>query len=132
MNQNPFEQTVQMRAYELALKIGARILTYGRSVNLEIDRFYAGDKISELLAHACEGTLVVTDTLNAHIFRVAGLLDVPAICLVNNHVPEQEMLNASVESGTILMVSPMDMMETIACLDRCLGESARIAHENRI
>jgi len=121
-----------MRAYELALKIGARILTYSRPVDAEIDRFYVGDKISELLARACEGMLVVSNTINPHIFRVAGLLDVPAICLLNNHAPEQEMLSASVENGTILMVSPMDMTETVARLCQCLGESARIAHENRI
>jgi hypothetical protein len=121
-----------MKLYELAQAIGAEILTYFRSANLEINFFYADDKISELLAEeCCDKTLVVSSILNPHIFRVAGLLDVPAICLLNKYIPEQEMLNASIENGTILIISPAGLLETTERLCQCLGPEARVTHENR-
>jgi hypothetical protein len=121
-----------MKVHELARAIGAEILTHLRSANLDINCFYADDKISELLAEKrCDKTLVVSSILNPHIFRVAGLLDVPAICLLDKYVPEQEMLNASIENGTILMVSPAGLLETTERLCQCLGPEARITHENR-
>jgi len=122
----------KMRLCELARKIGARILTHSRPIDVEVDQFYADDRISELLAEArCERTLVVSNILNPHIFRVAGLLDVPAICLLNNYIPEEEMLNASAENGAILMISPVDLFETSQRLCHCLGPEARVSHENR-
>ena len=121
-----------MRLSELARKIGAKILTHSRPLDVEVDRFYADDKISELLAEAhCESILVVSNILNPHIFRVAGLLDVPAICLLNNYSPEDEMLHASMENGTVLMISPVDFFETSKRLCHCLGPEARVRHENR-
>jgi len=120
-----------VRLYELAKKIGAKILTYSGPLSAEIERFYADDKISELLAErCCERTLVVSNILNPHIFRVAGLLEVPAICLLNGYVPEQELLNASTENGTILMVSSVGLTETADRLSRLLGRGARITHES--
>jgi hypothetical protein len=121
-----------MRLYELAKRIGARILNYSGPFNVEIERFYADDKISELLAEkSCDTTLVVSNILNPHIFKVAGLLEVPAICLLSNYMPEQELLNASTENGTILMVSPVGLDETMDRLYTSLGPSARIKHASR-
>ncbi len=121
-----------MKVYELARSIGAQILTRPRSLSLEIDRFYLDDRVSELLAkECCDTTLVVSNIINPHIFRVAGLLDVPAICLLNNYVPEQEMLDASLENRTILMVSPVKLQETAERLYQCLGAEARVTHANR-
>jgi len=121
-----------MKLYELARSIGAEVLTRPRSLNVDIDKYYIDDRISELLAkECCDTTLVVSNILNPHIFRVAGLLDVPAICLLNNYVPEQEMLDAALENGTILMVSSAELQETAERLCLCLGAEARVTHANR-
>ena len=121
-----------MKLYELARSIGAEVLTRPRSLNVDIDKYYIDDRISELLAkECCDTTLVVSNIINPHIFRVAGLLDVPAICLLNNCVPKQEMLDASQENGTILMVSPAELQETAERLCQCLGAEARVTHATR-
>lgn len=99
---------------------------------MDVNKYYTDNRISELLAkEGCEMTLVVSSIINPHIFRVAGLLDVPAICLLNNYVPEQEMLDASLENGTILMVSSVSLQETAERLCQCLGPEARVTHANR-
>jgi len=119
-----------MKLEELARKIGAKVLNFSKPLDVEINRFYAGDKISELLNRASERTLVVSNIINPHIFRVAELVDIPAICLLNDFIPEQDILNAAVEHGTVLMVSPVDMSGTVNRLFSCLGPEARVTDEN--
>jgi len=58
------------------------------------------------------------------------LVDIPVICLLNSFIPEQDILNAAVEHGTVLMVSPVDMSETVNRLFNCLGPEARVTDEN--
>jgi hypothetical protein len=118
-----------MMLYELAQKINAEVLAPSRSLETEIERFYAGDKISELLSQGCCRTLVVSNILNPHIFRVTELLDIPAICLLDNYLPEPEMLTAARESKTVVLISPVNKQETIARLSAHLGRTARINHE---
>jgi hypothetical protein len=118
-----------MMLYELAQKINAEVLAPSRSLETEIERFYAGDKISELLNLGCGRTLVVSEILDPHLFRVTGLLDIPAICLLNHYLPEQDLLTAARENKTILLISPVDKSETTARLASHLGRNARIDHE---
>jgi hypothetical protein len=119
-----------MMLFELAQKINADVLAPSRSLTVEIDRFYAGDKVSELLNLGCNHTLVVSGILDPHIFRVTGLMDIPAICLFDNHLPQQDMLTGARENGTILMISPVDKHQTVARLVQILGPAARIDHES--
>ncbi len=111
---------------DLAERIGARILTRADSPPL-IDRVFAGDRISDLLNQSHDKALLVSNLVGPQLVRVAELMDVPAICLVNGALPEPAVIQAAREHGTALLVSPVDMFQTCGRLYLCLREGAATA-----
>ena len=104
----------------LAGKIGAAILSHpDKAGAIEIHRVFAGNRMSELLLFATDGTLLVSNLANKHLVRVATLLEAPGICLCEGVKPDEALIRAATESGKVLLVSPADMAETC----RRLGDS---------
>ena len=75
-------------------------------------RIYAGDRVSDLLNEASEKTLLVTNLMSLQMIRVAELMDVPAICFVNDVEPSPEIVARAGSTGTVLLVSPIGVFET--------------------
>jgi len=105
---------------ELARRAGTRLLLPGTHPRGEIVRVYAGDRMSDLLEQAGPDTLLVTHLANPHLFRMAELMDVPGVCLVQHQGPEPGLLDAASASGAALMISTEGLEETRARLQRCL------------
>lgn len=101
-----------MQLRELSDKIGAKLVHPGRFAMADIQRFYAGDKMSEVLNEASETTLIVTNLVTPQLIRIAELMDVPGVCLLNNVTPDAELMAAAAHQGTTLIVSPDNMAET--------------------
>ncbi len=116
-----------MNLEDLAARIGARVVVRGRAADIRIDRIYAGDRISDLLSHASEAMLVVTNLSGAQLIRAAELMDVPGLCLVSNQSPEPEMLAAAAAHGLCVMVSPADLFETCGRAYQCWTGQSRTA-----
>jgi redox-sensing transcriptional repressor len=110
-----------MKLPELAQKIGARVLTPGVGDAAEVTRIYAGDRVSDLLNEASDKTLLVTNLANLQMVRVAELMEVPGICFVDGVDPGQEVIELSVENGTMLMVSPAGVFETCGMIYQLLA-----------
>ena len=107
----------------LARRIGARVVTEGTSPNHVIEHIYAGDRISDLLTHASQKTLLVTNLSSALLVCVAELMDVPAVCLVGGQQPAPEIVAAAKAHGMFLMVSPADLFETCGRVFACRNDS---------
>jgi hypothetical protein len=112
---------------EVAAGIGARVLTHpSRMEQIQIHRVSAADKMSDLIDEASDSTLLVSHLSNPHLLRIADLLDVPCICLLDDAQPQEHLVLAAQESGKVLMVSPEGMAETcrrlglhgLTCLNR--------------
>jgi hypothetical protein len=102
---------VAMRLQQAAERIGATIVTPGRP-EAQVDRIYAGDRISDLLDCANDRTLLITNLAGTQLLRVAELMDVPGICLTSGHTPGPDMVRVAEGNGTLLMVSAAGMFET--------------------
>lgn len=114
-----------MNLEDLAKKIGAKVISHGKSVPVEINRIYAGDRISDLLNQAVSMTLVVSNLASSQLIRVAQLMDLPGICLLEDMVPDPEMIRIATEHRTLLMVSPRGMFETCGRMYQVLLEESR-------
>lgn len=114
-----------MRLDELAKRIGAKVLAPGRGASVEAGQVYAGDRISDLLNEAKDNALLVSNLAGGHLTRVAELMDLPGMCLVNGQTPDLAMLEAAREHGTLLMVSPVGLFETCGRIHGCLSEEQR-------
>lgn len=115
-----------MTLEELANRIGARIFAPGRSVTIATEEVYAGDRISDLLNAAGDHKLLVSNLASAHLIRVAELMDIPGLCLVQGQTPDIAMIAAAGAHGTLLMVSPTGLFETCGRIYSCLREGERV------
>jgi len=110
-----------MKLKELAHGIEARLHPGSGNGDSEIARIYAGDTMSGLIAHAAAGTLIVTSLNNAQLARIAELMDLPGICLVNGVSPGPELTEAARAAGTSIIVSAAGLEATHRALQKVLG-----------
>jgi redox-sensing transcriptional repressor len=101
----------EVKVGDLAQRIGARVIA-GCAGDRSVCRIYAGDRVSDLLNEASEKTLLVTNLMSLQMIRVAELMDVPAICFVNDVEPSPEIVARAGSTGTVLLVSPIGVFET--------------------
>ena len=113
-----------MRIEELARAIEARVIVpCGRERS--ITSVYGAETMSDLIANAGPGMLLVTSLNNPQLMRVADLMDVPGICLVDGCAPVSEILSSAELSDTALLVSPFGLRETCARASDCLEGGRR-------
>ena len=109
---------------ELAKKARMRLAVRGRAGGKEITDVYASDRMSDLLGHVTDSTLLVTNLLNLSVLRLVELMDVPGICLLKNEEPEPALVEAAKAQRTAILVSPEAMPETYGRLSRALDGCA--------
>lgn len=111
-----------MKIHDLAGRIGATILTQPPA-ETAIEHVYAGDRVSDLLSQAHDRALLVSNLNGSQLLRLAELMDAPAVCLLNGHMPDMEVITAAAEGGTAILVSPYGMFETCGRLFACIASS---------
>ena len=112
-----------MKLSELADKLSARIVAnVERADEAQVERFHVSDRLSDLLDCASDETLLVTGLVNAHLARIADLMDAPGICLLDGLAPDAPLLEAASRRGIVLMISESGREETAGLLRACLRE----------
>jgi len=110
-----------MTVSDLAAQAGMQLVSPSPDAGTEVYRVYAADTMSELIAHAGSGTILVTHLDNAQLARVAELMDAPAICLVDGAHPGGGLLEAAHRAGAALLVSPSSLAGTVQALEELLA-----------
>ncbi len=110
-----------MNLLDLAQIIDARICLRTGAAGQEVERVYAADTMSDLMAHASPGTLLVTSLNNNQLVRVAELMDVPGICLTGGAEPSGGLITRAKAAGTAILVSPMGLEPTLRVLGDALA-----------
>jgi predicted transcriptional regulator len=102
---------------QIAACIGAEIL-HGEALleKVEIERAYASDLMSDVLAFASPGTLLLTGLTNVQIIRTAQMMDIPAVVFVRGKKPQEEAVTLARSAGMPLLVSSKSMYETCGLL----------------
>jgi hypothetical protein len=108
-----------MKAAELAEAIGATMVNPNVSGG-EVEHVYAGDRVSDLLEHSSGTTMLVSNLTSGHFIRIAELMEVAGICLVNGHRPCEDDLKVMSEHGVAVLVSPVGLFETCGRMYQCL------------
>lgn len=117
----PLLSKSNMTLEELADRIGAQIITPGRPDGTPVKTVYAGDRVSDLLNEAAEGTLLVSNLASVQLVRVAELMDVPGICFVDGVTPHEDIIELARVNRTLLMTSPVGVFETCGRIYEILG-----------
>lgn len=99
-----------MTIREIAALLDANI--YGAESDLrerEVETAFASDMMSDVLAFADEGSVLLSGLLNPQVIRTAHMLDMPCIIFVRRKTPTQEILTLAEESHIVVLSTPLGM-----------------------
>ena len=79
-------------------------------------RGYASDLLSDVLAHAPEGGVLVTLQVHLNVIAVASHAELAAVIFAGGRRPEDDVLAKAVAEGISLFVSPADTFDVVGRL----------------
>lgn len=85
---------------------------------IEVGSYYAGDLMSDVLAWAQTGSVLLTALATEQVARVSAIRGCAAVVLVQGKEPPDELVEAAHEEGVLLYRTDLSMFEacgTIAC-----------------
>lgn len=107
-----------MRLQELAQALDLEELTPPGAAGAEeeITRGYASDLLSDVLAHAPAGGVLVTLQVHLNVIAVASHAGLRAVIFSCGRVPDEGVTEKAAEEGISLFSSPADTFELVARL----------------
>ena len=97
-----------MRLHELARDSGSRENSprRGALATAEITHGYASDLLSDVLAHAPAGGVLVTLQVHLNVIAVASHAGLRAVIFSCGRMPDDDVIERAAEEGLSLFVSP--------------------------
>lgn len=83
---------------------------------LELERAYACDLMSDVLAFCSPGALLITGLTNIQIVRTAQMLDIPGVLFVRGKAPHEDTVALARDAGIPLILTGMNMFHTCGVL----------------
>jgi predicted transcriptional regulator len=77
--------------------LDAEVLVGEDKLDLEVHTAFGADLMSDVLAYAVSGCLLLTGLTNHQVIRTADVLDIAAIIIVRGKKPSPETLKAAAE-----------------------------------
>ena len=106
-----------MNLREVSKAFGGIVL-YGEELldQMDIEYAYGADLMSDVLAFAKPGSLLLTGLTNVQIIRTSQMLDIPAVIFVRGKRPREETVKLAESLKMPVLLSPKSMFETCGLL----------------
>ena len=82
----------------------------------EIERGYASDLLSDVLAHAPQGGVLVTLQVHLNVIAVASHAELAAVIFAGDRRPDDDIRAKAIAEGIALFVSPADTFDIVGRL----------------
>jgi hypothetical protein len=99
-----------VETFELQMRAGKDRL------HQEVIGGYAGDLLSDVIAHSRKGNIWITIQTHPNIVAVATMKELSGIILAGNREPDAETIRKAEEEGIPILVSPLLAFELIGRL----------------
>jgi hypothetical protein len=107
-----------MKASDIATALGFETAV---PTGAEVTGAYASDLLSDVLANAAPGSLLITIQAHRNAVAVAGVKDLAAIVLCGGRRPDEDTLAAARDEGIGIYLTPRAQFETAGRLWSLLG-----------
>jgi predicted transcriptional regulator len=108
-----------MKLRDLMQVVEAELIVGGDKLDLDIQKAFAADLMSDVLAFATDGSLLLTGLTNAQVIRTAEMLDISAVLFVRGKRPQSEVVDLAQTRGIALLTTPYILYETCGRLYQC-------------
>lgn len=105
-----------MNLKEIVHNLGLEVRTGQSALMTEVRGGYAGDLLSDVLAHGQPADLWVTLQTHPNTVAVASLKGLAGIVLVNGREPEADTLQRAEAENVVLLVSALPAFELVGRL----------------
>lgn len=101
-----------------------------QEIDLDVDLHsaFAADLMSDVLALAKPGSLMITGLTNIQIMRTASMIDIPAVVLVRGKKPPRETIELAGKLGIPFIITSKTMFETCGLLYQAGIKPIRLAN----
>jgi hypothetical protein len=96
---------------DVLVRLQGDILTPGVKTAHRFSRVFASDLMSDVLAFAHSGTLLLTGLANIHVVRTATLADIAAVVFVQGKRPADDIIAEALKNDLPLASTPLPMFE---------------------
>jgi len=105
-----------MNLNDLVKEFGLEVKSGSGRLDREVTGGYVSDLLSDVLAHADEGSVWVTLHIHHNIVAVASHKDIAGIILVQGRQPEGDAVAKAEEEGIPILVSGLSAFELVGRL----------------
>ncbi len=123
-----------MKLNDVKIILDAEVIVGEEHLDLEVKTAFGADLMSDVLAFAKAGSLLLTGLTNSQVIRTANILDIAAIILVRGKKPSTETINLAKELKIPLLTTKYILFETagrlyakgiVGCLEKVENNSVR-------
>ena len=101
-----------MTLREIAELLDATVLVGENHLDIEVQTAFAADLMSDVLAFAKPGSIMITGLTNPQIVRIASIVDNSAILLVRGKIPPKDTLHLAEELDIPVLSTRYILFET--------------------
>ncbi len=114
---------MNLSAETLARHIGA-VLVHPGSSSATVTGAYTCDLLSDVIANAPEGSVLITVLNHPNVIAVCVAADLPALLVCKNRAIPPETESAAAREGIALLTTPMNAFEASVAVFRALEDAA--------
>jgi predicted transcriptional regulator len=107
-----------MKLNDIERILGAKVIAGTELMQEDIEMACGSDLMSDVLAFAKHGALLLTGLTNPQVVRTAEMADLRAICFVRGKKPGQETIEIAKSKDIPLLTTPLPMFESCGRLHR--------------
>lgn len=101
-----------MKLKDIVLKIEGKVYNAGSGLDIEIDKAWAADLMSDVLASPTSGALLITALCSPQVVRTAEIMDMVAIILVGDKKPDGSVISLVKDLNIPLISTSKSLYET--------------------
>jgi len=111
--------------------LDAEVLVGNECMDIEVKGAFAADLLSDVLAFAKEGTMLITGTTNPQVIRTAEMLELIGIVFARGKKPDKDAINLAQIKKVPLLSTRYIMFETCGRLFKngLIGCIKKVANE---
>ncbi|MDI6850522.1 MAG: DRTGG domain-containing protein [bacterium] len=105
-----------MKIREIIEKIDGKIISGQDKLDVEIERGFAADLLSDVLALTEEKACLITGITGPQVIRVAEILDIPLVIIARGKKPSKALVEAAREIGIPVVLTKKIVFEVCGIL----------------
>ncbi|NJK95933.1 MAG: hypothetical protein HC905_14365 [Bacteroidales bacterium] len=105
-----------MKIKDIVSLLSGTVINGADMVNMEVDRGFASDLMSDVLTLQSENIVLITGLANVQTIRTAEMADISCIIFARNKKATSDIVELAIENDIVIIECPFSMFKTCGLL----------------